>query len=355
MGAGADGAQAETRRHMVRILICSYLEPEHVERVRQEPGVHVDYHPELLPEPRFPADHTGAPFQRTAKQRQLWKQLMERAEVFLDFDRTDVEGMRAHATSVRWIQATSAGIGGFVRRHRLDELGAILTTAAGVHSRPLAEFVLWSMLTFVKRYPVAQAQHQAHDWKRFCGDELPGKVLAVVGFGHVGREVAVMASNMGVRVLATGPSVGPHRAEPFVERFVPRERLHDLIVSADFVCLCLPQTSRTDQIVDASVLEAMKPGAVLINIGRGSLVDELALMNALDRGHLGGAVLDVVANEPLAPDHSLWSERNVILFPHSASTSLQENRRITDLFLDNLRRYQCGVPLHNVYDPAKQY
>lgn len=340
---------------MARILICSYLEPQHVERIRAEPGMEVEYHPELLPRPRFPADHIGAPLARTAEQQQRWADLMERAQVLFDFDRVDVEGMRAHATAVEWIQATSAGIGEFVRRHRLDELGAVLTTAAGVHARPLAEFALWSMLTFVKRYPVALAQHGAHEWRRFCGDELQGKVLAVAGFGHVGREVALIASSMGVRVLATEPSEPGRREAAFVERFVPRDALEELIGAADFVCLCLPYTRRTARMIDASALAAMRPGAVLINIGRGSLVDEDALIDALDRGHLGGAVLDVVAQEPLAPDHPLWTKPNVILFPHSASTSLHENRRITDLFLDNVRRFREGVRLRNVYDPAKQY
>ena len=140
------------------ILLCSYLEPDLVERIRQVSSeVRVHYHPDLIPKPRYDADHVGVPLERSLEQREAWQELMERAEILFDFDYTDVEGMKEHARNVRWIQASSAGIGQFVQRHQLECLSATLTTAAGVHARPLAEFVMWGILTFVKNYPLARA------------------------------------------------------------------------------------------------------------------------------------------------------------------------------------------------------
>ncbi len=189
---------------MRHILICSFLEEPLVDRIRAfHKDVSVHYRPDLLPRPRYAADHVGEPRARDADQAAAWSALMRRAEVLFDFDYTDIDGMVRDARAVRWVQATSAGIGGFVRAHRLERLGATFTTAAGVHARPLAEFVLWSMLAFVKRYPVARGQQRAHVWQRFSGDELAGKTLGIVGLGSIGMEVARQARLHEVRVVAT--------------------------------------------------------------------------------------------------------------------------------------------------------
>lgn len=342
---------------MIELLFCSYLEPDLVERVaRVSDRVRVHYHPELLARPRYRADHIGAPFERSTAERERWLGLLERAEVLFDFDRSDIELFRHHARAARWIQATSAGIGQFVRRHRLDELDAVLTTAAGVHARPLAEFVLWSMLAFAKNYPLARRQQRQHHWQRFHNQDLAGKTLAVVGLGHVGREVARVARLLGVRVIGSKRSTAGHDAAALgVDALYPQSEWLAMIGQADYLCLIVPHTPETEGMMDAAAFAAMKPGSVLINIGRGALMNEAALLQALREGPMRGAVLDVAPIEPLPADHPLWELDNVIQFPHSASTSEGENERLTELFVANLELYLAGRPLRNVYRPERLY
>ena len=140
-----------------------------------------------------------------------------------------------------------------------------------------------------------------------------------------------------------------------VDVLYPQTELHAMLAQADYVCLVCPHTPETEGMMDSAAFMAMKPGSVLINIGRGALVDEAALLSALRGGPLQGAVLDVAMTEPLSPESPLWDMENVILFPHSASTSRNENRRLTDLFIDNLRRYQKGEPLRNTFDFSRLY
>ena len=341
----------------IEILLCSYLEPSLVERIRRVgPEVRVHYRPDLIPKPRYDADHVGMPMERSLEQREVWQGLMGRAEVLFDFDYTDIEGMKEHALNVRWLQASSAGIGQFVRRHQLERLPAVLTTAAGVHARPLAEFVMWGILTFVKNYPLARAQQQKHHWQRFHNDDLEDKTLAIVGLGSIGREVAKAARGFGMRVLATKRSVAGAVPEDLgVDALYPLADLHTMLGESDVVVLIAPHTPETENLIDRAAFSAMKPGALLINIGRGALVEEEALLEALRTGRLAGAVLDVAPVEPLPPEHPLWDMDNVFIFPHSASTSKNENRRLTELFTENLRRYLDGRPLKNVFDPERMY
>lgn len=342
---------------MTNVLICSYLEPEHVARIRAvSDEVHIEYHPELLPAPRYEADHTGAPLVRGPSQQATFDELVRNADVCFDFDHVDLERFKANATGIQWIQASSAGIGQHLARTGLDELDAIFTTAAGVHARPLAEFVVWAMLSFAKNYPQARLQQREHRWERFHNDDLSRATLAVVGLGSVGREVARMASLLGVRVIGSKRIVDGIAPEDVgVEELYPNADLHRMLAQADFVCLIAPHTSETENMIDAEAFAAMKPDSVLINIGRGALIEEKALLEALAQARIRGAVLDVAPQEPLPPGHPLWEMNNVILFPHSASTSKQENRRLTDLFVDNLDRFLSGKPLKNRFDPDRMY
>ncbi|MCW8196522.1 D-2-hydroxyacid dehydrogenase [Proteobacteria bacterium 005FR1] len=343
---------------MIDLLICSPLESVHVERIRTASDrVRVHYHPELLPKPRFEADHIGDPPELDEAASERWASLLEQAEILFDFDYYRMKVFKSRARKVRWIQASSAGVGRFVQHHGLDAPGGpIITTAAGVHARPLAEFVIWAMLSFAKNYPLAKRQQQERVWSRFHNDDLEGKTLAIVGLGAIGREVARMAKALGLRVTGTKRSTeGVDAKDLGVDRLYPLTDLHALLSEADYVCLVAPQTPETEGMMDAAAFSAMKPGSVLINIGRGALVDESALIGALDAGQLAGAVLDVARKEPLPADSPLWTRDDVIIFPHSASTSKQENGRLTDLFLDNLARYLDGSPLRNLYVPERMY
>jgi phosphoglycerate dehydrogenase-like enzyme len=279
--------------------------------------------------------------------------LLADAEIMFDFDYTHREDLPDLAPKLRWLQATSAGIGQFVRRmgyaERLPD--AIFTTASGVHARPLAEFCMMALLMHYKRLTHILADQARHHWERYAATDLEGRTLAVVGLGNVGEMVAQMAKGLGMRTIGTRAR-GSSNA---VDQFFPPEQLHAMLGAADVVVLIVPHTPDTDQMLDAAALAAMKPGAYLINIARGAVVDEEALIAALQRGHLGGAALDVFATEPLPTSSPLWDMPNVLVSPHSASTSDRENARITDLFCENLRRYLAGEPLCNVLDVERLY
>lgn len=342
---------------MPNVLICSYLEPEHISAIRSvHPAVHVEYHPDLIPRPRYVSDHIGEPFERTSQQDHEWSRLMRSANILFDFDHADRTSLLRHGSNVQWVQATSAGIARTIECHGLSKSQTLFTTAAGVHARPLAEFVVWSMLAFAKRFPVARRQQREQRWERFVGGELSGAVLAIIGLGSIGREVAQYARSMGMRVIGMKRTLDGVRAEDVgVDEIYHRRDMASMLGVADYVCLVVPHTNETEGMFDTHAFAAMKQESVLINIGRGALVDEEALLGSLEHGSLGGAVLDVTATEPLPETHPLWYRDDVIIFPHSASTSLRENERITALFTKNLRRFLEGATLFNVYDPARQY
>lgn len=342
----------------VTVLIASYLEPGHIERIRAvDPRLNVIYEPDLLSTPRYAADHTGTPRTLTPEQEARWRALLAQADILFDFDHQRAKELAALAPRLRWLQATSAGIGQYVKRLGYGESmpGTIFTTASGVHAVPLAEFCLLAMLAHFRNMALMQADQKARRWERFATTDLQGKAVAVVGLGHVGVEVARLSKAFGMTVLAT--KARPERSElpPTVDRFYPPAELHAMLSLADVVVLIVPHTPATERLIDASAFAAMKQGAFLINIARGAVVDETALIEALRSGHLGGAALDVFATEPLPADSPLWDMPNVLVSPHSASTSDRENERITDLFCDNLRRFLDGAPLRNVLDTERLY
>ena len=335
------------------LLIASPLEPEHIERIRSvDPRIEVLHDAELLPRPRYVSDHTGAPLTRTRAQDARFLEMLGRAEVLFDFPSGHHGDLPAVAPRLRWLQSTSAGIGQMVKRVGLDQTDITFTTASGVHARPLADFCLMAMLMFAKDYGRIERDRKAKRWERYCGEELTGKTLAIVGVGRVGQEVARHGKRMDMRVTGMRRSGA---AVPELDALFDRAGLHTMLREADFLVLVAPHTPETEGIIGEAELGVMKPTAVLINIGRGALVDEDALIRALQEKRLAGAALDVARDEPPADDSPLWDLPNVILSPHSASTVTQENERITDIFCDNLRRYLDGTPLRNVLDKKKLY
>jgi len=343
-----------TRTQPLPVLIASYLEPEHVARIRTVPGVDVMYEPELLPKPLYQGQHHGQPFARSPRDETRWRALLARAEVLFDFDHTNVDTIPDLAPRVRWIQATSAGIGELLVRTRLIDTPITFTTAVGVHASALAEFCLLGMLVFVKDLARLRAEQAAHHWERYCARELRGMTVGIIGLGHVGREVARVAHALGMRVIGTKRTPAPEGI-PDVERVLPPERSGDVIREADVLVLIVPQTATTKGLLGEAELRSMKRGAILINIARGSIVDEAALIAVLREGHLAGAALDVFATEPLPAASPLWDLPNVIVSPHSASTVPGENARLTELFCENLRRYLAGQPLLNHFEPERLY
>jgi phosphoglycerate dehydrogenase-like enzyme len=336
-------------------VIASYLEPELVARiVAAEPRAHVTYEPSLLPAPRYPSDHTGNKPQLSPAELARWQEITAAAEVMFDFDWHDPAGLPDRCPHLRWIQGTSAGIGGFVARNGLDRGEIALTTAAGVHAVPLAEFALLGALYFVKGVHHLNAWKAERRWVRYATERLAGRRALVIGLGGIGRQVARTFSGAGVEVWGL-----PRRPRPEPPEGVARQITHDELDSAlphaDILVIACPLTNETQGMIGAAQIAALPSHAIVVNIARGPVIDEPALAAALSSGGLAGACLDVFAEEPLPQDSPLWDLDNVIVSPHSASTLADENVALTDLFIDNLARHLDGRPLRNRYDAAAGY
>lgn len=340
----------------LNVVIGSYLEPEYIRQIEAvDPRICVLYAPELLGKPRYVADHT-APIVRTPAQEKAWHALLAQADILFDFDRATVDRLAQLAPNLKWLQATSAGIGQLVKKAGLVETSIIFTTASGVHAVPLAEYCLTAMLMFTKLAFHLMAEKERKHWERYCAGQLRGQTVAVIGLGQVGREVARLARAVGMSVTGVKRTLeGFSAADVHVDQLYALTDLHAMLADADFVVLIVPHTAETEGLIGARELAAMKRGAVLINIARGDVVDEAALIEALQSGHLGGAALDVFTVEPLPADSPLWTMPNVLISPHSASTAGNENEKIVALFCDNLRRFLDGQPLRNVLDKERLY
>ena len=358
MGKGLAGRRvaATIQRMNARpvIFIASYIAPALVERIRAAaPGYETIYRPDLLARPRYSADH-NAPVTRTPEQESEWRQLLGRAEILFDFDFHNAAELPYLAPRVRWIQGTSAGIGGFVSRHRYGErTDWRFTTSSGVHAKPLTEFALLAMLYFTKDVPGLRAAQATRRWQRLAMDQLDGKTLAIIGLGQIGRGIARGAAALGMRVIGARRDVS--KAVEGVAELYPPSELAALLRQAHFLALACPHTPETDRLIGAAELAHLPRGAVLINVARGAVVEQGAVIAALRSGQLGGAALDVTDPEPPPPDDPLWEAPNLLISPHSASTAPTENERIVDIFIENLRRWQAGEALMNELDAARGY
>ncbi|HEY0603266.1 MAG TPA: D-2-hydroxyacid dehydrogenase [Herpetosiphonaceae bacterium] len=341
------------------VLIASYLEPEYVEQIRAvDRRLHVIYEPELLRPPRFPSDHIGQPWERTPEQERRWRELLCQGDILFDFDHTHLGDLPELAPRLRWIQATSAGIGQLVSKqgYATRMPNTVLTTASGVHAQPLAEFCLLAILTFSKGLLRTLSQQERKHWQQYSTPDLAGRTLLIVGAGKIGQELARLAQALHMKVIGIKRTVtGVDPAALFLDQVYDLSSLHQLLPQAEFLVLITPHTPETEQMIGATELALLPRGAVLINIGRGALVDEAALLDALRSGRLGGAGLDVFAQEPLPPDSPLWELPNVLISPHSGGNSQRENARLVDLFCDNLRRWLADQPLRNVFNPETLY
>jgi phosphoglycerate dehydrogenase-like enzyme len=328
------------------IMITTPLEQEHVDRIASvaPERTHVIFRPDLLPPTTYESDHTGpAGWKRSDAGEAEFRALLREADVLWDFYRASDAGPYELSPKLKWVQTTSAGVGQLVRRLGLSDSELIVTTASGVHAQPLAEFVFAALLYRVKTFPTLLEQQREHRWKRLSTGSLNGLKLALIGPGRIGKEIARIAKNFRMEVRAMGRTNSPERAaELGVDEMVGKESLHELLGWADCIVLATPHTDETDQMIDRGAIAAIKPGAMLINIARGAVIDEPAMIAALRSGAIGFAALDVVAVEPLPADSPLWDLPNVLINPHSASTATGENELITDIFVRNLTRFLDG-------------
>lgn len=253
--------------------------------------------------------------------------------------------------SLKWVQLCSTGFSDNVTP-QVREGSVTLTNAPGIHTIAIAESVVAAMLDHVKRLRERRQHQQGHAWVALASGELCGGVVLIVGLGRIGRRVAGLCSEFGMRVIGTKrvPSPVEH-----VDTVFPLEELPARLPAADFVVLAAPRTPQTEGLIGPAAFGAMKPSAYLINVGRGSTVDEPALVDALRHRRIAGAYLDAFTEEPLPGDHALWDLDNVLLIPHDSHSSPRIGDRMVALFCANLRRYVAGLPLEHVCDPQRGY
>ncbi len=263
------------------------------------------------------------------------------------------------AKRLRWIQVTAAGVGPMLFPE-LVESPIVLTNGRGLHGAAMAEHALGVMFAFVRKLHLARDAQVQRRWTQrelWAGPspfgELAGSTLGLVGLGAVGAAVATRARALGLTVIAVRrhPAADP---APAHEQW-GTERMPELLERADWLVLAAPHTAATRGLIGRAQLERMKPGAVLINLGRGALVDEPALLEALEQGRLAGAGLDVFEHEPLAAESRLWSLPQVIVTPHISGLGPRYWERSVELFARNLRAFVAGAPLVNVVDKRAGY
>ncbi|MCS7173578.1 MAG: D-2-hydroxyacid dehydrogenase [Armatimonadetes bacterium] len=270
------------------------------------------------------------------------------AEVWVGWDLP--EEALERADRLRWVHSTAAGVENLLPK--LAGRGLLLTNSRGIHAIPMAEHVLGCLLVFARNLHLA-FRHQLHRrWQPEPGGELWGATVGILGLGAIGQEVARRCRAFGARIVGLRRVPAP---VPGVEEVYGPEGLETVLRVSDYVVLALPLTPQTRGLLGARELGWMRPGAVLVNVGRGALVDERALVEALRAGRLRGAALDVFETEPLPPDHPLWDLPNVLITPHISGNSPRYMDRAIPLFCENLRRYLRGEGLRNVVDPELGY
>ena len=247
-----------------------------------------------------------------------------------------------HAPNLRWLHTFSAGVDSpvfseFVRR------GARLTTSSGSSARPIAQTVIMMILGLSRDMPAWMRAQHAHQWAPHVGEEVDGANVAIIGMGPIGEETARLTMALGMNTIGCRRTIAG--TEPCETREL--SALPDLLAWADYVVLALPLTAETEGLIGPAQLAMMQPTARLINIGRGGLVDEPALVDALQQQRLAGAGLDVFAVEPLPEDSPLWDMPNVIITPHNSGATLLANHRGTQIFIDNLGRFVRHEALRN--------
>lgn len=273
---------------------------------------------------------------------------------------------------LRWLQFHWAGIEYALDQPLLKKADLVVTTMSGAAMAQLAEFAMTMMLAVGHRLPALVANQQAAEWtndrlKRFVPKELRGSTVGIVGYGSIGRELARLLQPFNATILAakrdvmhpedkgySPPGLGDPEGNLF-RRLYPVEARGSMIKECDFVVITVPLTPETRGLIGKREFELMKPGAYLIDISRGGVVDEAALLDALTSGKIAGAALDVFASEPLPKTHPLWKAQNAFVTPHIATSSNHYERAAAEMFAVNLERYLSGLPLYNQFDFDKGY
>jgi phosphoglycerate dehydrogenase-like enzyme len=269
-----------------------------------------------------------------------------------DFWSEAVAAAWPHADSLRWVHVASAGVDRLLFP-ALAESDVVVTNSRGVFDEPIAEYVLGLVLCFAKDLHTTLRLQGRREWRHRETERITGARVLVVGTGPIGRAIGRRLSAAGMTVAGIGRSGRP--ADPDLGDVRPFGELHSALAEADYVVLAAPLTDLTRDMIDAAALARMRPSARLINVGRGGLVVEKALTEALAEGRIAGAALDVFATEPLAESSPLWSLPNVIVSPHMSGDTVGWHDELVELFVANLGRYRDGRALMNVVDKQLGY
>jgi D-2-hydroxyacid dehydrogenase (NADP+) len=258
------------------------------------------------------------------------------------------------APGLKWFQLLPAGADQVLSTDLVNS-EVTLTNTRGIHGVQISELVFELMLMHIKRAHQCLLNQQNRQWSKFTPGLLSGKTLAIVGYGAIGKELARLGKAFGMRVVGTRRSALRAARARYVDQLYPREQMGDMLAESDFVVLALPATPDTYKMFGEKELGRMKPTAFLVNIGRGSTVDEEALVRVLKEKKIGGAGLDCFFKEPLPADSPLWEMPNVIITPHVAGVREDYQALATDVFCENLKRYLNGRRLMNLVDKKKGY
>ena len=274
---------------------------------------------------------------------------MARTEALMAY--TVPAGVLPAMPKLRWAQAMMAGVEGWIA---LPDLPAnlLLTCARGTHRESMPENIIGALFYVAKPYAAAVANQKLGKWVQNVAPPLTGKTLGILGLGVIGQEVARIAAALGLRVIGTRRRPEPM---PNVAEVLPAERTPEVLAQSDFLLLLLPATRETDNFINAERLAMMKPGAWLLNFGRGHLIKDDDLVAAVKAKKIAGAMLDVFRQEPLPAEHPFWTTEGIIVLPHIGGPHPQRDRIVARLFVENLGRFLDGRPLKEVVDRNAGY
>jgi phosphoglycerate dehydrogenase-like enzyme len=345
----------------LRVFVCTPLSDELCSLVTSlEPRIDLVVEQDLLPPMRWAGDHDGDPhFSRTPEQQARFEALCDAAEALYGIPDTKpaqlARTVRANP-SLRWVHTMAAGGGSQVKASglTLEEMAPVeFTTSAGAHADTLAEFAVFGVMAGAKDLPRLQRLQREHTWSsRWAMKQVFKMTVLVVGMGSIGRATAQRFAALGARVIGVNRSI---REVPGVERVHPATELAAVVGQADAIINTLPQANDTTGLFSAEVFANVKPGAIFVSTGRGTCVDEDALVVALQDGRLSFAALDVFAVEPLPAASPLWDMENVLVSPHTGALSPAEDEIIARMFADNARRLLDGQELVNRIDRVNFY
>ena len=340
------------------LLIATYIEKKYIDFIKAKfPNIEIIYRIDLIDKPRYQSDHDGYPNHYDSFAQKDWLNFIERADIIFGFNKNLDPNLDLHAKKVKWIQATSSGIGEYLRKNQylIKMPNTKFTSAKGVHAKPLAEFCIMVILMWSKKYFQTELLKSKKIWQRFSTNDISNQIVGIVGVGAIGSEIAKYCKYFNMNVFGIKNKKVSNATTIYIDKFFDKTDLLEMAKLVDYLILVAPQTSETNEIVNSKIFDVMKTSSYIINIGRGSLINENHLIRAIENNDISGAALDVFAKEPLPPDSKLWTLENLILFPHLASTTYDENERIVNLFCKNIELFLNNKPLINQFNKEALY